>query len=296
VRDHLRYHDTIWCAAHRVVELIKRDSRANYAARAAAGTPIGAVGSGSSTTSVGGGGAVSLRGSSGATSSSAGGGLVPPPGSFSTFHVRHGEFQFKVVRLGAEEIVANTLDLLAPGEMVYVATDEHDKDAFFGPLRAAYEVKFLDDYFEEANLKALPKNMLGLVDTLVAAQGRVFVGTWFSTFSGYIIRLRGYFGRHADSFYYFAKKKFAMQVIESEDSHELEAYTCCQLWFRLYSFTCRACAAQISSYLLCFSLNVYCIGLTTCLHVLVPALDLLGPGASFRPFLHARMANCLGKH
>jgi hypothetical protein len=224
VRDHLRYHDTIWCAAHRVVELVKRDSRANHAARAAAGTPVGAVGSGSlsssfsssSSSSEGIGGAVSLRGNSGGSgssgSTSGGGGVIPSPGSFSTFHVRHGEFQFKVVRLGAEEILANTLDLLAPGELVYVATDEHDKDSFFGPLRAAYEVKFLDDYFEEANLKSLPKNMLGLVDTLVAAQGRVFVGTWFSTFSGYIIRLRGYFGRHADSFYYFAKKKFAMQV------------------------------------------------------------------------------------
>lgn len=243
MRDHLRYHDTVWCAAHRVVELIKRDSRANYAARAAAGTPIGAVGSGSSMTSSSSpssssgssGGAVSLRGSSDATNGGGSGGLVPSPGSFSTFHVRHGEFQFKVVRLGAEEILANTLDLLAPGETVYIATDEHDKDAFFGPLRAAYEVKFLDDYFEEANLKALPKNMLGLVDTLVAAQGRVFVGTWFSTFSGYIIRLRGYFGRHADSFYYFAKKKFAMQVIASEDSHKFDAYTCCQPWFRMYS-------------------------------------------------------------
>ena len=41
-------------------------------------------------------------------------------------------------------------------------------------------------------------------------QGRAFVGTWFSTFSGYIIRLRGYHGRALQSFYFFAKKKFAM--------------------------------------------------------------------------------------
>jgi hypothetical protein len=183
------------CAAHRVVELLKRDSRANHARRAAAGTPVGAVGSGV-----------------GAAPPGRGAALVPAAGSFSTFHVRHGEFQFKVVRLGAEELLANTLDLLAPGELVFVATDEADKAGFFAPLQGVYELKFLDDYFDEANLASLPSNMLGLVDTLVAAQGRVFVGTWFSTFSGYIIRLRGYFGRHADSFYYFAKKKFAMQV------------------------------------------------------------------------------------
>ena len=50
-----------------------------------------------------------------------------------------------------------------------------------------------------------------MIDTMVAAQGRAFVGTWFSTFSGYIVRLRGYAGRAHESFYYFAKKKFAMR-------------------------------------------------------------------------------------
>jgi len=51
-------------------------------------------------------------------------------------------------------------------------------------------------------------SFLCLILSLV--QGRAFVGTWFSTFSGYIIRLRGYHGRALQSFYFFAKKKFAM--------------------------------------------------------------------------------------
>jgi hypothetical protein len=111
--------------------------------------------------------------------------------------IRHGEFQFKVVRLGAKEIAENCADLLVKGEMVYVATDEQDKAAFFEPLwKAGYELRFLDDYFEAAGLKGLESNMLGMVDTLVASQGRHFIGTWFSTFSGYIIRLRGYAARH----------------------------------------------------------------------------------------------------
>jgi hypothetical protein len=140
--------------------------------------------------------------------------------------IRHGEFQFKVVRLGAQEIVANTADLLVKGELLYIATDEPDKQGFFAPLReAGYELRFLDDYFHAANLTGLESNMLGMVDTLVAAQGRHFVGTWFSTFSGYIVRLRGYarHHRHAgvvsdvgdDSFYFFLKKKFAMRSREA---------------------------------------------------------------------------------
>jgi hypothetical protein len=56
--------------------------------------------------------------------------------------------------------------------------------------------------------------MLGMVDTIVASQGRVFVGTWFSTFSGYIIRVRGYHGLANKSYYFFMKKKFAMQSNE----------------------------------------------------------------------------------
>lgn len=31
-----------------------------------------------------------------------------------------------------------------------------------------------------------------MIDQLVAAKGDTFVGTWFSTFTGYINRLRGY--------------------------------------------------------------------------------------------------------
>ena len=39
------------------------------------------------------------------------------------------------MRLGAAEIAANMADLLAEHECVYVATDEQDKEGFFGPLR-----------------------------------------------------------------------------------------------------------------------------------------------------------------
>ncbi len=36
-------------------------------------------------------------------------------------------------------------------------------------------------------------NYYGMLDQLVAYKGRVFFGTWFSTLSGYVNRMRGYY-------------------------------------------------------------------------------------------------------
>jgi len=50
-----------------------------------------------------------------------------------------------------------------------------------------------------------------MIDTIVASRGRAFAGTWFSTFSGYISRLRGYQGLSMmDTWYSYLPKKTAM--------------------------------------------------------------------------------------
>ena len=50
-----------------------------------------------------------------------------------------------------------------------------------------------------------------MIDTIVAARGRAFAGTFFSTFSGYINRMRGYYGQSMkDSYYSYEEKKFEM--------------------------------------------------------------------------------------
>lgn len=41
-------------------------------------------------------------------------------------------------------------------------------------------------------MKGVNPNFFGMIDQRVASRGRVFVGTYTSTFSGYIIRMRGY--------------------------------------------------------------------------------------------------------
>lgn len=71
-------------------------------------------------------------------------------------------------------------------------------------------------------IEGINPNYYGMLDQLVAFKGRVFFGTWFSTLSGYINRMRGYYSVKAklegfekgqlDSYYFFpADKKNQME-------------------------------------------------------------------------------------
>merc|ERR1711935_32641 len=109
---------------------------------------------------------------------------------------------------------------MGPNSTIFIATDERDK-FFFEPLRANYDLLFLDDFKEE--LKGVNTNYYGMVDQLVASKGRIFFGCFFSTFTGYIMRLRGYHSVKANlpgnedgvlpNSYYYATRdnKFIMQ-------------------------------------------------------------------------------------
>ena len=138
------------------------------------------------------------------------------PASFATFHVRRGDFQYKQTRLDIEEWYENSKDVLIAGETIYIATDDANR-TFFEPLTSqhGHPIKFLMDYKDVAGLDRLDSAYYGMVDTVVAAQGRVFVGTWFSTFTGYINRLRGYTGLSMkQSWYSWLARKERMQQWE----------------------------------------------------------------------------------
>lgn len=112
-----------------------------------------------------------------------------PQGFFDSMHIRRGDFQFKDTRIEAEEIYENTKDELTLNSTIFIATDERKKD-FFDPLRKHYDILFLDDF--PAELKGLNTNYFGMVDQLVSSRGRIFFGCWHSTFTGFIMRMRGY--------------------------------------------------------------------------------------------------------
>ena len=53
----------------------------------------------------------------------------------------------------------------------------------------------LDDFRDL--IKGINTNYYGMLDQLIASKGQVFCGTWFSTSSGYVNRMRGYYiARH----------------------------------------------------------------------------------------------------
>jgi len=111
-------------------------------------------------------------------------------GLFNTFHIRRGDFQYKKTRLSIEDIINNSEAQLEDGAAIFVATDERDK-SFFNKLKEKYDVYFLDDFMDV--LDGINPNYFGMIDQLVSSKGETFFGTWWSTFTGYSNRIRGYF-------------------------------------------------------------------------------------------------------
>ena len=165
VRDHLRYHDDIQCAAARIVHAVRKQARIvnrNLKARQnqMSSTTLNEHKNGDDT-------------------------------SFHTIHIRRGDFQFKPLRhMTAESIYDdNVRRWFTPGKVLYVATDEKNM-TFFEPLRKHYHLVFFNDF--KHLLTGVDYHYYGMIDQLVAAMGDVFVGVFFSTFTGFINRLRGY--------------------------------------------------------------------------------------------------------
>jgi hypothetical protein len=50
-----------------------------------------------------------------------------------------------------------------------------------------------------------------MLEQVVASRGRAFVGVWWSTFTGYIMRMRGYHGLEKDSWYAMPEYRNEMQ-------------------------------------------------------------------------------------
>jgi GDP-fucose protein O-fucosyltransferase len=91
-------------------------------------------------------------------------------------------------RVSAQELYDISKDELTPGSTVYMATDERDR-SFFKDLADHYDVVYLDDF--APLLKGVNTNFYGMIDQLITSRSRVFFGCWFSTFTGYINRIRG---------------------------------------------------------------------------------------------------------
>jgi len=148
-----------------------------------------------------------------------------PEGLFDSFHIRRGDLQYKDCFIEANEILDNVRHLLVEKSTIFIATDERNM-TYFDPLREHYHLYFLHDFMDEVG--SMNKNFYGMLDQRIASRGRTFFGTYYSTFTGFITRMRGYhdqldseeYVRTGDSpSYYFVPKRFLNSVHHYKGLH-----------------------------------------------------------------------------
>jgi hypothetical protein len=119
-------------------------------------------------------------------------------GNYDSFHVRRGDFGFlaNATQIDAASMYQISREELVENATVYIATDEPDR-SFFDLLKEHYDIAFLGDFKEQ--LAGLDSYHYGMLEQLIASKGRVFFGCFYSTFTGYINRIRGYHSNKAKS-------------------------------------------------------------------------------------------------
>lgn len=156
-------------------------------------------------------------------------------GFYYSIHVRRGDFQYMLMHLPAEEIYQNNTKLNIPdGSTVYIATDEGNK-TFFDPFRKHYNLLFLDHFQDQ--MQSINRNYYGMLDQLVASRGEIFWGAFYSTFTGYINRIRGYHAQKENlnkmgkiNSYYYVPKAIAHFRERMRTYHSLEPAFWQQEW------------------------------------------------------------------
>ena len=97
----------------------------------------------------------------------------------STFHYVRISYEYVLLSTSCYKRWENTQDIWQPKEMLYIATDESNRMFFDNFAMNGHELRFLDDYWDVANLGSFKKEHLGMIDVIVASRGRAFAGTWF---------------------------------------------------------------------------------------------------------------------
>lgn len=112
-------------------------------------------------------------------------------GIYHSLHVRRKNFHPKEMTsdLSSNDLL-ESLSGIEFGSNIFVATDDLDKD-FFMPLQKNYKLYYLKDF--QNLLRGLNPNYYGMIEQVVASQGESFHGMFYSSFSGYVTRLRGYY-------------------------------------------------------------------------------------------------------
>ena len=99
-RDALRYRDEVFCTAAKIVHRIREDADKLASPE----------------------------------------GLKEGEVAYSTLHIRRGDFQFKAAKIPMEEIVETAGELLRPGELLYVSTDEQVREVLPPRINSTFKL------------------------------------------------------------------------------------------------------------------------------------------------------------
>ena len=218
IRDYMRYKDEIQCAGHFLLSLVREDAK-----------------------------------------------KYNTNGDFYAIHARRGDLQFKEVKIGAQDMIENLkypngTDIFPKGSLLYIATDDPDGkckgcmvkrkpceeyeipkpvgcpldtswDAF---RKAGYQVRFMRDYMKPlykgddiVGLHDVNPNTYGMLESIVCSKAAKFAGTYFSTFTGYIHRLRGYHGLGEKTYYHTKPYVFKLQEKKNQGTGWNREYRSC---------------------------------------------------------------------
>merc|ERR1712113_1110039 len=137
-------------------------------------------------------------------------------GRYHAAHIRRNDFasQYKAAMLSADTILEAFKTQIKPGEVIYISTDEK-VHSFFNPIKRVYNVRFLADYEKKAGVASLDSRMLPMLEIVIASGSEKAFGTWWSTFTGHIFRLRGYTGKDTQS--WFLMPEFRNEMTRWQD-------------------------------------------------------------------------------
>ena len=144
-------------------------------------------------------------------------------GTFHAFHIRGAAYEnaHHDVHEDAPWILREIREWIPKNSTVFVSTDEADR-SFFAALSKEYHLYFASDF--SILMKGLTPGYLEVVQQLVCARSGIFIGTFYSSFSGFVNRMRGYYSTREhgndlgtlDSYYHSpANMKKEMRIYRS---------------------------------------------------------------------------------
>lgn len=142
---------------------------------------------------------------------------------YTAIHIRRNDFQYKEARAQAETTWNNIHNLLTDEHPTYIATDELDED-FRNVFRHKKTLLFWGDLMEQYAGPPIPEKLIGPIEQLICVGASRFVGTDLSTFSSYIVRLRGYTRAPDMASYYHTESYLAPKAEPELDQHRGRDY------------------------------------------------------------------------